>query len=807
MVQDAKPDAPRDADPWQLEVRCKELEQRLAVVEQERNALRDSLHEYRLLFRTAGTAISVIEPDGVLSLVNQEFERFCGFSRKAIEGQKSWTDFVAPKDLARMKALRERRLHGTPGTPADYDATFLACDGSEILGHVSIVMIPGSQRSIASISDITYRRHIEAQLAESERNYRTIFEESPNAIVMLGPRGDVLNTNGRLHDWLGYSRDEVIGKNMLRLPFIPWRSKLRMMRKFVQRMLGTDLPPYDLQFLSKDGKPHYGRIRATVIRDEEGHAIADLVMISNVTGQKRTEKALQESEQKLVEAQEIAHLGYWEYDVQNDHAIWSPELCRIYGVEADHTELDYGTLRACVHPDDREYHDDITERIKKEGKADFEYRVSRSDGTIRYVSGKGEASFDANGEPTRLFGILQDVTERRKAEEERLRLEANLLQAQKYESLGVLAGGIAHDFNNILMAIMGNAELTRADLPPDSPLHKGLIEINALARDAADLCLQMLAYSGQGQFYIHPLNITEIIESMAHLLNVSIEKSIILKSDLAANIPAVEADASQIRQLVMNLISNASEAIGKDGGIILLKTGSRHASRAYLRSIALEQNLTEGEYAFIEVRDNGEGMPGEVQQRMFDPFFSTRFTGRGLGLAAVLGIVRSHYGAIQVESTHGEGTCVTVLFPKTTTVIAPAGQAPAPSDHPLIAHENRTVLVVDDEPPVLNVTSRILIKAGYQILTATDGAQAVACVKEKGEILDAIILDMSMPNMSGPMALKEIQQMHPRIPVIIASGFSEDEVRAEFEDSNVSGILQKPFSSDVLLRQLSQSIG
>ena len=806
MIGDRNPGAARTDDLGHLQARCSELEQRLTALEQERNALRDSLHEYRLLFRAAGTAMAVIESDGTLSLVNQEFTRLSGYERAAIEGQMRWTEFVAPKDLARMKAMRERRLRGDAGALSDYDATLVARDGSEILGHVSIVMIPGTKRSVCSISDITYRRHIEAQLAESERNYRTIFEESPNAIVLLGPRGDVLNVNGRLHDWLGYSRDEVIGKNMLRLPYLPWRSKLRVMRKFTQRMMGKALPPYDLLFISKDGKTHYGRVRATLIRNGEGRAIADLVMISNVTSQKRIERALQESEQKLIKAQEIAHLGYWEYDVEHDHMIWSPELYRVFGIEADNTSLDYATVQACVHPDDGEYYDDIMARLKKEGKVDFEYRVKRADGTIRHVSGKGEASFDSDGAPVRLFGILQDVSVRHKAEEERLQLEANLLQAQKFESLGVLAGGIAHDFNNLLMAIMGNAELARTELPADSPLQKGLVEINTIARDAADLCRQMLAYSGQGQFYVHPLNVTEIIEGMAHLLNVSIEKSVVLESNLDPDVPAIEADASQIRQLVMNLISNASEAIGKEGGLISLRTGSRHASRTYLRSIALEQNLPEGEYVFIEVRDNGEGIPEDVQQRMFDPFFSTRFTGRGLGLAAVLGIVRSHYGAIQVESAPGRGTTVTVLFPKTTARAVESGQVPAPSDRPMPSPQSRTVLVVDDEQPVLSVTGRILTKAGYRIITATDGAQAIACVKEHRDELDAIILDMAMPNMSGPEALKHIHKIIPDIPVIIASGFSEEEVQSEFRHCHVAAILQKPYSADILLRQLAQSM-
>jgi two-component system cell cycle sensor histidine kinase/response regulator CckA len=659
-----------------------ELQQKLQAVEQERNALRDSLHEYRILFRSAGTAMLVIEANGVISLINQEFERMAGVDRAEVEGIKEWTDFVAPADLSRLRALRERRLRGDPTVPADYDATFIGKSGAEITGHVSIVLVPGTERSIASIADITYRRHIEAQLAESERNYRTIFEESPNGIVILGPKGEVRNVNGRLHDWLGYSRDEVIGKNFLTLPFLPWRSKLRAMRKLTQRMLGRDLPPYEVLFVGKDGKPYYGRVRASLIRNNKGRPIADLVMISNITDQKRTERALQEIEQKLIKAQEIAHLGYWEYDVEHDHFTWSAELYRIYGVESDNLELNYATLRERILPEDRPYHEALVERLKTEGKADFEYRIRRPDGVVRYVGGKGEVDYDKEGTPTRLYGIVQDITDRRKNEEDRLKLEANLMQAQKLESLGVLASGIAHDFNNLLTAIIGNTELVRGELPADAKTHEGLAEIKTLARDAADLCRQMLAYSGQGQFYVHPLNVTEIIESMAHLLNVSIDKSIVLQSDLNPDIPAIEADASQIRQLVINLVSNASEAIGEQNGTIVLKTGHHHVSHAELKALGAGEDLQEGEYVFIIVEDDGEGIADDVKQRMFDPFFSTRFIGRGLGLAAVMGIVRGHNGAIHVDTSPGKGTRITVHFPASDAAVIPEGATPPQDRRP-----------------------------------------------------------------------------------------------------------------------------
>lgn len=665
-MPDAKKQPPQNEDPAALQARCRELEQKLVGMEKERHALRDSLHEHRLLFRVAGIAIAVVEADGRISLANQAFETLFNQPRGEIENKMDWTAFVAPQDVERLKRIRQHRLNGAPNTPSEYDATLVTRTGDEILGHITIAMVPGTKRSIVSIADITYRQHVETQLAESERNYRTIFEKSPDAIVILGPRGEVQNVNGRLHDWLGYSRDEVIGKHMLTLPYLPWRSKLRVMRKFAQRIMGKSIDPYDLLFIGKDNKPYYGRIRASLIRDEAGRPVADLVMISNISEQKRTEQALQSSEKKLIKAGEIAHLGYWEYDIIHDHIILSPELYRIYDIDSDTVALTYARLRQCAYPDDRPYFDNLTERLKQKGEAEFEYRVEHTNNTIRYLSGKAETSYDHAGNPVRIFGITQDITERRKAEAERLELETNLLEAQKYESLGVLAGGIAHDFNNLLMAMTGNAELIQSNLPPDSPFRKGLADIISASSDAADLCRQMLAYAGHGQFYISPLNITETIEEMAHLLHVSIGKTVVLQSDLNPELPCIEADVSQIQQLVMNLVSNASEAIGDDNGTITLKTGHRHMSRTALRSITIDSDSPEDDYIFLKVSDDGEGIIPEVQHRMFDPFFSTKFTGRGLGLAAVSGIVRSIYGGLDVASTPGKGTTVTVFFPATT---------------------------------------------------------------------------------------------------------------------------------------------
>ncbi|MCP4679165.1 MAG: PAS domain S-box protein [Deltaproteobacteria bacterium] len=259
--------------------------------------------------------------------------------------------------------------------------------------------------------------------------------------------------------------------------------------------------------------------------------------------------------------------------------------------------------------------------------------------------------------------IISDITEQKRAEEERLRLETKVLRSQKLESLGVLAGGIAHDFNNLLMGILGNADLAAMNLVPETPAREYVHQIEIASKRAANLAKQMLAYSGKGRFVVLAINLQTLVEEMVHLLEVSISKKVVINYDFAGNVPSIEADATQIRQIVMNLVINASEAIGDHSGVISIRTGVMECDRNYLNDTCLDDNLPEGVYSYFEISDTGGGMDKETIAKIFDPFFTTKFTGRGLGLAAVLGIVRGHKGAVEIRSRSGKGTTFTVLFP------------------------------------------------------------------------------------------------------------------------------------------------
>ena len=364
--------------------------------------------------------------------------------------------------------------------------------------------------------------------------------------------------------------------------------------------------------------------------------------------------------------------------------------CRMFGMGAD--ELLGSRWQPLVHPDDRAHIETkLAEMTPANPVVRVENRVSDAAGEVRWMEFVYRGFYGPAGELVEVQAVGRDATARRAAEDARRALEADLrakeqqqkyerqlVQSQKLESLGVLAGGIAHDFNNLLTGMLGYASLSRMRLPPNDPIAEDMKHIESAAQRAAELCQQMLAYAGRGQFVVQPVDLNVLTQEMTHLLATVLSKKAVLKYNLTAGLPLVRADATQLRQVVMNLITNASDAIGERSGVLTLTTGAIDADARYLAEIQAGAELAPGRYVYLEVSDTGCGMTDEVREKIFDPFFTTKFTGRGLGLAAVQGIVRGHKGAIKVYSQPGRGTTFKVLFP----ALDGAGVAPAPRRPP-----------------------------------------------------------------------------------------------------------------------------
>ncbi len=389
-----------------------------------------------------------------------------------------------------------------------------------------------------------------------------------------------------------------------------------------------------------------------------------------------------------------------------------------------------------------------------------------------------------------IFG--RDVTERR-------RFNERLQQTQKLESLGVLAGGIAHDFNNLLTGIMGNASIALDDLPAGSPVRNNLdVVVNASERAAA-LTRQLLAYAGKGRFVIEQLNLSDLVREIANLLQTSIPKTIQLRMNLQDRLPSIEGDAAQIQQLIMNLIINAAEAVEEGKTETVLITARLEAvSQSYIDQMVAPNGVSPGKYVTLEVRDAGCGMDSATLSRIFDPFFTTKFTGRGLGLAAVLGIVRGHMGALHVDTAPGIGSTFKVLFPVSEG--QPARLEPSRMETNL--EGNATILVIDDEEAVRQTAKSALESYGYTVVVAANGREGVKLFLDLGHEIHAVLLDVTMPVMSGEETLVRLESIRADIPVVLSSGFNEDDATRRFTGKGLAGFVQKPYTAARLAEKI-----
>ncbi len=449
----------------------------------------------------------------------------------------------------------------------------------------------------------------------------------------------------------------------------------------------------------------------------------------------------------------------------------------------------------------------VIRRVAREGKvARFEYRVCRRDGSTLPVEASVGLLRGNDGEARGLISIMRDLTERKEAESERRRLEAQIEHAQKLESMGILAGGIAHDFNNLLVGVLGNASLAKQEVSVGSVTWDRVHQIEVAAQRAAGLTREMLAYSGRGKFVIEPLDLSNLVGEITRLLEVSISKKIDVTYEFCPDLPAVRGDASQLQQVIMNLITNASEAIGDHPGSIALATRHVEVHDGELTDSGSGDPVPAGPYVSLCVRDTGVGMDTDTQRRIFDPFFTTKFTGRGLGLAAVQGIVRGHEGAILVDSEPGRGSHIDVLLPCAPE--KPVGVSRRLTPIPLSSQQwtgSGVVLVVDDEELVRQVATLALERVGFSVLAARDGEEGVRMFTARASEVVAVVLDLTMPKMDGREALGRMRAVRENVPVIITSGYTEEEASARFDD-DATVFVQKPFSPIELVGAVRSSL-
>ncbi len=528
--------------------------------------------------------------------------------------------------------------------------------------------------------------------------------------------------------------------------------------------------------------------------------MANRRLAAEIEERARIQETLRESEERYRHLLDTTDTGFAVCDTQGVLLSANAAYVRMAGA-ASLDEIAGHPVTCWTAPDELEKNYAALARCLGHGRIDdFETVYSDRNGARTDIS--ITATLRESGEGGQIVLFCRNITERKQAEKERRRLEAQVRQAQKLESLGVLAGGIAHDFNNILHIILGNAQHARRFITDASPARPFLGNIETAANRAGMLTRQMLAYAGKGNFLVQAVDLAALVGEMAHLIQSSASKKVLLRLHLDGGLPAVEADPSQIQQVAMNLILNATEALDPDhGGEVTVSVTAARQTEAQLRGNRTQEQLPPGDYVCLEVSDTGCGMDGDTLDRLFDPFFTTKFTGRGLGMPAVLGIARGHRGGVLVESAPGRGTTVRALFPASDRPVPSAPGVPEDTAGRTAASPG-TILFVDDEPEMLELGMMALEENGYTVVTAGDGLQALETLKAAPDGIDCVLLDLCMPRMDGVEALLEMRRIKPGIRVLLASGYAEEEVRMRLAGQQVDALLQKPYQFSELVEAL-----
>jgi two-component system, cell cycle sensor histidine kinase and response regulator CckA len=765
-----------------------------AVVTEGRDGarLRFSDQQFRALIENALDLIAILDREGVMLYVSPSVERVLGYQPDDLIGRNLFA-LVHPDDLsATLAAFRESIAQDGPRRWNEYrfrghDGTwrFLESDARSWLDR------PDVRGVVVNSRDVTEPRSAQERLIRSERQLA-----AAQALAHIGS-----------WEWDLASNQFICSAEMARILGLDPNQEISY-DEFIERLHPDDREqtrhtlesvrrhhqPFNFtqRFLHPDGCERVVISFGGIVLDKLGQTLRVFCACQDITERRQQEEALRRERQFSERLIECSVDGILAFDRNFTYTIWNPGMERLTGL-SKHAVLGRNALD--VIPFWKESGEDAFYRQALAGE-----HVVAKDRRFRHAGDEPEVFFEGYYSPLRSatgkiiggLAIIRDITEKKQ-------LEMQIQHSQKLETLGVLAGGIAHDFNNLLMVIMGNAELAGLHLPGDSSAREFIGQIETATTRAADLCKQMLAYSGKGKFAVRPLDLSSLVKEMADLLEIAVAKKGMLTYELVDDLPAIEADNAQIQQVVMNLITNAADAVEPGKGEVRVQTRVIVADADLLSRCYCDSNVPEGLYVCLEVSDNGCGMDDETQSRIFDPFFTTKFTGRGLGMAAVLGIIRGHHGAIQVASAPEQGTTIRVLFPPSVQVPRSfAKESPAIDSW----RGKGTVLVVDDEEMVLNVAKAILASVGFEVETAGDGRQAIEMYRQRPREIDLVLMDMTMPHLSGEETFSQLRQLDPNVRVVMASGYSEHEATSHITSRNLAGFIQKPYRAADLIAKL-----
>ncbi len=755
-----------------------ELENHIRDLEREKQALarRAGRNEkrYRTIFEYTGNATVLIAEDTTIVLANSNFARLVGCSREEIEGRMSWTTFIVPEDLPRMRKYHDLRRADPDSAPTVYEFRLRTQTGDIRYIHLTVALLPGTRESVASCMDVTESRRAQEALQKSEELYRTIFEHTATANAIIAEDGTVVLVNSNFEKLTGYPRRDVEHK-------MPWTAfifedDLAQMRQRHRRRKSDPLgvpDRYEIRALARSGEVKSFFMSVALIPGTKS-TVASLIDISD---RRRAEDALCQSEERFRDMARLLPETVYETDVNGRITFINETALTRFGL--DRKDFDRG-IHFCdiLAPED---HD--------RAKMNFFKVLAGEDlGLSAYTARKKDgATFPAlvhstcivtDGRPAGNRGFLVDISDKKNMEEQ-------LLRAQKMEAVGTLAGGIAHDFNNLLMGILGNVSLLLDRMEEDHPFYERLKSMEAYVQKGSDLTRQLLGFARGGKYELRATNLGKFVVRSSELFGRT-RKEIRIRHSIAEGLAYVDVDRGQMDQVLLNLFVNAWQAMPGGGELSIAV-----ANTVIGRREAEVLGVAPGKYVRLTVSDTGVGMDKEVQARIFEPFFSTRERGRGtgLGLASVYGIVKNHSGAVTVKSEKGDGTSFDIYLP------ASAKKAEEETPRATTLHRGcEKILVIDDEEMILSVGAQMLRRLGYTVETALGGRSGIRIFQAQGGAFDLVVLDMIMPDLGGSETFAEIARLKPSVKVLLSSGYSLNGQARDLLERGCRGFIQKPFT-------------
>jgi two-component system cell cycle sensor histidine kinase/response regulator CckA len=798
-----------------------------AALAAERAAMREASRTSDLRFRTlienSSDGIVLVSLEGVLRYVAPTRHQVLGYPQSQLVG-RSVFELIHPDDQGHVQQIFSEILRD-PAKVLTLQARVLHLDGS---WHwieatcANALKDPVMKSIVVNFHDITEMKTVEAALRgshedlernvekrtrelsqsnallrESEERFRLLVDGVQEyAIYGLDPEGQVVTWNAGAERFNGYASDEIIGQSFTRF-YTTDDIRAGKPAELLRRATIEGRVREEGWRVRKDGTRYFAEIMITALRDKEGNPKGFAKITRDITDRRRMDERLRRSQEQLSEAQRIAHLGSWDWDIAKNRMSWSDELYRIHGLPPQGFRILYGDVIRYVHPDDRKRVKDAIRHALKSGEfPPIEYRIVRANRSERTLRAYGKVIGTTPGYPVRIVGTAQDITELKQAERDLQQKEEELFQARKLEAIGRLAGGVAHDFNNLITGILGISQDLKNTFPMDDPRRDELEEVIKASNRAFEVTRQLLAFGRRQIMSPKIIDVNATIRDFVKLLHRLIGEDIRLEMRLSES-SWVKMDPGNLGQVLLNLALNARDAM-PSGGTISLRTSNELAVPA--------KGGPAIAHVVLELLDTGKGMDPATLSHIFEPFFTTKSKdkGTGLGLATVYGIIMQSEGQIFVDSEMGKGTRFRILLPcaASSEELEPAVRRPAPASQ---GHEK--ILVIEDEDIVRRVVVKRLAAAGYAVLEARDGREALGLVQEHGQSIDLVISDVVMPEMNGRDVINKIRALHPEVGVLFMSGYPEEIIAHRGTLEPGINFLEKALIQRDLLKKVREVLG